>query len=698
MKAEIISKYTFGDMTALYYKADGTVALSIVPNSKVDLIKESKLDCAESLVQIFTTGDDFPYGYSQGITMRNSPDLCKYIYKGQTKKEVSGGCDIVTTFDRSGRVFSHHLVWSGGRYFACYSELDNSSGEKVEIQMMASFSLGGLTPFIDGEAPCALKLHRMRSYWSEEGRMEDILLENLGLAASWGKGNVKCERFGQLGAMPVRKFFPFAAIEDTVSGVTWAAQIKWAGSWQIEAYRKGDQVSLSGGLADYEFGHFKKSLAPGDKFKTPVAFITVAGGGVDTVCERLLDAQEHCLDVPESEEKLPVLYNEYCDTWGNPNAEKISKQVKTAKLLGLKYFVIDAGWYGSDGWWLAMGDWAVCEEKFPKGIKYAADIIRNAGLIPGIWFEFECVGVKSQAFSLYPEHFLKRDGKTIISGDRAFWDFRDPWVIEYLSDKVIKFLKENGFGYIKVDYNDTFGIGCDSPDSLGEGLRRQVTAMQDFFRLIKKEIPDIIIENCASGGHRLEPSMMELVSMASFSDAHELKSIPIIAANLHRAILPRQSQIWAVLRPGDSERRLIYSLVNTCLGRMCLSGNIYELSNNQLETVKRAIAFYKNAAPVIKEGSSYRFGPKAVNYNFPEGWQCVVRLSRDGKSALAVFNAFGGPLEQNVQIEAPRLDGMEITAAFSENGYAPVLDGNTLTLPVAGNFSASAALFTKTTA
>jgi len=192
--------------------------------------------------------------------------------------------------------------------------------------------------------------------------------------------------------------------------------------------------------------------------------------------------------------------------------------------------------------------------------------------------------------------------------------------------------------------------------------------------------------------------MMELVSMASFSDAHELKSIPIIAANLHRAILPRQSQIWAVLRPGDSERRLIYSLVNTCLGRMCLSGNIYELSNNQLETVKRAIAFYKNAAPVIKEGSSYRFGPKAVNYNFPEGWQCVVRLSRDGKSALAVFNAFGGPLEQNVQIEAPRLDGMEITAAFSENGYAPVLDGNTLTLPVAGNFSASAALFTKTTA
>jgi len=47
-------------------------------------------------------------------------------------------------------------------------------------------------------------------------------------------------------------FLPFAAIEDTGAGVTWAAQIAWPGSWEMEAYRRDDFVQLSGGLADRE--------------------------------------------------------------------------------------------------------------------------------------------------------------------------------------------------------------------------------------------------------------------------------------------------------------------------------------------------------------------------------------------------------------------------------------------------------------
>lgn len=151
-------------------------------------------------------------------------------------------------------------------------------------------------------------------------------------------------------------------------------------------------------------------------------------------------------------------------------------------------------------------------------------------------------------------------------------DLRKPEVIGYLTEKVIDFLKKYGFGYLKIDYNDTVGIGCDGAESLGEGLRQQVLASQEFIRKIQREIPDLVIENCASGGHRLEPSMLAITSMSSFSDAHECLEIPIIAANLHRAILPRQSQIWAVLRKTDSARRLYYSIVNTFLGRMCLSG------------------------------------------------------------------------------------------------------------------------------
>jgi alpha-galactosidase len=47
--------------------------------------------------------------------------------------------------------------------------------------------------------------------------------------------------------------------------------------------------------------------------------------------------------------------------------------------------------------------------------------------------------------------------------------------------------------------------------------------------------------------------------MGSFSDAHESVIIPIIARNLQRLILPRQSLIWAVLHPFDNDARLVYS-------------------------------------------------------------------------------------------------------------------------------------------
>ncbi len=50
-----------------------------------------------------------------------------------------------------------------------------------------------------------------------------------------------------------------------------------------------------------------------------------------------------------------------------------------------------------------------------------------------------------------------------------------------------------------------------------------------FIEKVKEEVPGIVLENCASGGHRLEPKMMSVMSMASFSDAHECEEIPIIA-------------------------------------------------------------------------------------------------------------------------------------------------------------------------
>ena len=132
---------------------------------------------------------------------------------------------------------------------------------------------------------------------------------------------------------------------------------------------------------------------------------------------------------------------------------------------------------------------------------------------------------------------------------------------------------------------------------------------------------------------------MELSSQASFSDAHEIVSLPLIAANLHRVVKPEQTQIWAVLRAADSDERIYYSLCATLLGRMGLSGDIYDLSDRQNELLDEAIAYYNEVAPIIKDGTTTAIVADTVSYNNPTGSQLVLREL--GDQVLCVDHRFG---------------------------------------------------------
>ena len=251
----------------------------------------------------------------------------------------------------------------------------------------------------------------------------------------------------------------------------------------MELYRRDDQLSLSGGLADRELGHWFKNLAPGETFTSPEAYVTTVKGDFDDLCQRLTAMQSRAAELaPDSEQALPVLVNEFCTTWGNPTHERVCALARRLHGSGAKYLVIDAGWYrGENGdWSLNQGEWTPSQELFPDGIAATAKFIREQGLIPGLWFEFEVVGSQSKLFDQMVDHFLKRDGIPIAAGQRRFWDFRDPWVRDYLYKKVILFLRETGFGYIKVDYNETIGIGVDGAESLGEGLRQHICVCRIF--------------------------------------------------------------------------------------------------------------------------------------------------------------------------------------------------------------------------
>ena len=564
-------------------------------------------------------GDGYAGGFSCGMTMHNSQTMEDF--------QMVEDSPLVTVRVNSRGVRLIERRVQDGEAVRIQVSVENGSDAPITLEMLTSFGLKGVS---------ADRIHRLQSCWSAEGKLRTETMEDLHMEVSWNRCAQRVEKFGNVGSMPVRKYFPFLALEDSVKHRVVGVQLYCASSWQMELLCKEDEsFTLIGGLADGDFGQWRKRVEAGGSFEAPEA-VVAEGETLYDVCDRLVKAQHP--DISEADDRMGILFNEYCTTWGNPSYDNLKKIADRLEGKGVQFLVIDSGWYGLAGrWWDCIGDWDVNEKRFPGGMKPIADYIRSKGMIPGLWFEMESVANGSVH---YPDQELlvRKDGVILNVGGRHFWDMENPKVVEYLSEKVIGQLKTSGFGYLKVDYNDTMGMGCDGAESPGEGLRRKVEGSKEFFRKIKRDIPDIVIENCSSGGHRLEPSMMALASQASFSDAHEIPSIPLIAANMHRVVPPKQSQIWAVLRAKDSRKRIQYSIAATFLGRMCLSGEIYDLSEEQWQQVEQGMDFYRQAAPIIQQGKTILIEAEPTGYNRPRGQQLVLREL--GDRGLAVMHRF----------------------------------------------------------
>lgn len=711
----MIQDYILGDMVARYERSDGAAALSLIPLSRIEdvvvhrpLLEEREVLTMpfgvpaarrlDSLVQVQCTCDDRPSAYAQGRTLRNggTTQALREV-SHESKTHPNGSLEIVTVLETPHGLHCHHrLSWSPeDSVLRVSTTATNIGDEPLTLELLSSFSLDGLTPFHRADAPGHLVLHRFRSSWSAEGRADSQPIEALHLESGWQAHSVNVERFGQVGTMPVRGYFPTMAVEDSSACVTWGMQLGWAGSWQMEAYRKGDYLAVSGGLADREFGHWFKVLRPGEHLEAPPAWLTVCSGDRDEACARLVAQQERRLPPsPHSERELSPLFNEFCTSWGDPDEELLLNLAERLADTPVRYLVIDVGWYADKGtsWFSSHGDWLAGEGRFPKGLASTAEAIRARGLIPGLWFEWETCGRASNCFG-ETANLLTLDGFTITVDGRRFLDLRQEEVHAYLEERVLRPLRDNGFGYVKFDYNETLGIGVDGAESPGEGLRQVVLATQQLYAGLTDSFPDGIIEVCSSGGHRLEPSLLQHVHMGSFSDAHETLELPIIAAALHRLIPVRQSQVWAVLRREADERRLLYVLASGFLGRICLSGDLVELSEMQWNLARRALSLYMQITPILREGRSYLFGPQIKIWRHPEGWQIILRVAADGQSALVVAHAFAGQWPDEVSVVLPH-GNWGIKEVLAESGYEPfrISTENRLIWQVTGSFSAAVAV------
>lgn len=658
-------KYILGDIQLIYLldRDSGHISMSLLPEGESPVFEERRakyrhrdLECRAwnvgSLCHLSLR--HHPQGNGAGNTLKFGTSTENLQFVRQEAEEDQ--CQIrISTFlaAEEGYETVHTVTYTKGEHgIEAETEFRNRTGRTVTLDMLTSFSLDNLSPVQRDDAPYKLKLHRFRGGWSLEGKHVEETVEELNLESTWFRGFPESERYGVLGSHPVKRWFPFGCVEDTQHRLFWAAQIGVNSSWQMEFTKDGDCYSLSGGPADCEFGGWWKEIPDGGSFLAPKAYISVSGKNLWDVCQNITGMFQKYADTqPECERALPAIFNEWCSSWGKPTHEGMLRTAKRLSGLPVRYLVIDAGWskkncaeaepQGSNG------DWEYDRDKFPHGIGVLAQELRESGFQTGIWFEFEVTteGAKVHGPE-YDSWHLYRGGEIIQTGeDRRFLDFRKKEVREYLDKKVVSFLKENEITYLKVDYNGSIGYGCDGAESPGEGLRAQMEAVYSFFTRLREEVPELVIENCASGGHRLEPKMMGITAMSSFSDAHECPEIPYIAANLHQLILPRQSQIWAVVSPELTMREIRYRLMSAMLGRFCLSGGITELDAEQWEEVVRSLKFYEKVKHIIKDGRTRLYRESTDNQHHLKGAQAVWRSGKSG-DVLLVCHSFEAPPEK----------------------------------------------------
>lgn len=150
-------------------------------------------------------------------------------------------------------------------------------------------------------------------------------------------------------------------------------------------------------------------------------------------------------------EKAPIYgwntWDYYFETVSHTDIEENIAAIKADPILSqkVKYITVDDGW---------SHDWGVWEPnyRFPKGMKYTADYIKEQGFIPGIWtaplkINFECYYGR-----LYPEMMVQDAyGDAFREGRRYYIDPTSPMGEKYIYD-LYKGLYDAGYRFFKTDF------------------------------------------------------------------------------------------------------------------------------------------------------------------------------------------------------------------------------------------------------
>lgn len=538
-----------------------------------------------------------------------------------------------------------YQFYDGIKVVSAKTTVENISDESACLEYVSSFCLSGIGKFSKGNKFDVIEMYTPHNEWAEEIHWQKDTLRHLGFNPI-KPSSTKRICISNTGVWSTKEYLPMGMIHNTETDDTLLWQIEHNGSWNWELNDAANMINLRvSGPSANENGWWKE-LAPGEVFEAvPVAVAVTTGGFGEAVREmteyrRIIT--KHIVDL-----KMPVIFNDYMLCLNaSPTTEKEIPLIEKAAKMGAEIFCMDAGWYSPGGWWELVGEWKECPDRFPNGLKEVFDLVRAHGMIPGIWIEPEVMGVRCPLVPEFEDCFFKRHGRNIIDHGRYQLDFSKKKVTDYLDSVIDRLIADYGIGFFKFDYNIEGGIGTEADaDSFGDGLLKYNKAYLKWIDGLYERHPGLLIENCSSGGMRMEYGTLKHFHLQSITDSFKYFELAYMSVMAPSAVIPEQAGVWVVPLKAQTDGENVYSAVNGLLHRFYFSGETALLDDAQAALLKEAIDVYKEIRYDII--GSVPYFPCGITH-FEDEWQVSARVSGSKKTLYVTVGHTKGSDDKKV--------------------------------------------------
>ncbi|MBO6306480.1 MAG: alpha-galactosidase [Paludibacteraceae bacterium] len=442
----------------------------------------------------------------QSLQLR--PQDTTYIDNPQYTETVIATKDLVQPF----YVTLHVRQWKAVEMTETWYDISHTEKRPVRLQRYDS----GYLP-INGDNPHLLHLH---GNWAAEGvpTVEPLTRGVKSIRNSDGARNAHLdapEVMIALDGVPQENY-----------GRVLGAALCWSGNFELRVAATDEKgFHFYAGIDPMASEYV---LEPKKVFSTPHLAYTWSNEGMGGVSRAFHRWARTCGMLHNGNATRDILLNSWEGIYFDITEEKILAMMNDIAAFGGELFVMDDGWFGgkyqrnSDN--AALGDWVVDTRKLPNGLKALTDAAKDRHIKFGIWIEPEATNTLSELYEQHPDWVLQernRELKLGRGGTQLVLDMTNPKVQDFAFNLVDTLLTNNPeISYIKWDANASIQ-NCGST-YLDQTAKRSNSAygltsnlyvdyhlgLVKTLERIRAKYPNVVIQNCASGGGRANYGLM----------------------------------------------------------------------------------------------------------------------------------------------------------------------------------------------